>query len=296
MRICTWHITLLLLLSLLANARAEDRAVDLTAVFDDLIAGNKLTGTDYRLWEADFRGSLFKVTSAIETKSDLNGYSKLVKTVKRARAKDDQLGRQYRRSAEQQFGRLDGRLVIADGGVFIRSCENSVVVVRGAAYIVSCANSIVICSHFCTVSHDGHRNEDPARGSILLSGGGVDVSHAYGSLIHTQAPGHISFINNSVVLDSAKLSIGFAKKKRVLNGLIAPAKRQPRIGLPMNYKVLKVQDEGRKLSATLSLDGKREKLDVGQSLRRNEAWRLIFISRRFLLFRENERELIGVWL
>lgn len=210
-----------------------------------------------------------------------------------------------------------GCVLLADGNARVAFAEGCVIVARGAVYIAHGRRNVVVAGQYVHSSFDG----DPGRmagggevaGSLLVSGGVVDVSHAFDSVC--SAPGLVRIGNAYRVafLDSPNVKAGTAGAAAAARrggapagpdmienaklSLAPPAAVNPLDGVVRVTQVI-YRDDPKECSAVVDADGVevvvRPGAEVkdgrGQVVRGAQGWRLSFIGPDFALFSDGRRD------
>jgi hypothetical protein len=206
-------------------------------------------------------------------------------------------------SGNGPIGFVDKSVILVDGNIKIGFAWDCIIVARGAVYIAHGDRNVVMAGHFIHVSHDGNHKEGQMQGSLLMSGGVVNVSHAKGSVCSAPTMVRISHATGVTFADATNVNAGFLHggANRDIAGLKLRAAPQ-RAGNPLQgrlnvVQVAKGNDSGVGAMAVCEDNGVRFEIRPGEQIKDGagkpiaglEAWRLSFVGEEFALF-SSDRE------
>jgi hypothetical protein len=188
-------------------------------------------------------------------------------------------------------------IILADGNANIGFANDCLVIARGAVRIAHGRGNLVAAGHFIHVSHDGdHR--DATKGSLLVSGAVLDVSHASGSVCAAPELIRIGHANNCHSVNSPKREISHQKncKEAKAEGLKLPAAGAAH---PLAGQVrMKWIVQGR--GVVLGFNGRRYVADLGKPIVDEagaavaglEGWTVSFVDEgsHFVLFTDGRTD------
>jgi len=216
-------------------------------------------------------------------------------------------------------------IILADGNVRVSFATECVIIARGAVEVAHGQRNVILAGHYVHVSHDGNHgarprirppqlaperpepeqdaDEEPPPGSIVLSGGSLDISHATDTICSAPQLVEIAHANGVTVVNSPNLRVSHKNDLKEVQAedltLAPPEAANP---LANRLKVTQVvhNDTVARRFAALDLGGAEIVVRPGAEIRDGagkpvpglEGWKLTFVCEQFALF-SNGREDAG---
>jgi hypothetical protein len=194
---------------------------------------------------------------------------------------------------------------LVDGNLRINGANDCVVVARGAVEIAHGRNNIVLAGHYIDVAHDGGAEK---RGSLLVSGSILDVTHSNASVCSAPRLVSIKIGTESTFVNSPNLEISLDKNCSKLSGVVLPLtpveKRDPLQDKLRVTEIVPPDDDDRGAFVRLKVDGKElvvrpgdEKVwdEEGNEIAALTGWKLSYVGESYALF-SNGRKDAGFYL
>ena len=189
-------------------------------------------------------------------------------------------------------------VVLASGNVTIGHANDCLVIAGGAVEIAHGRNNVVFGGHYIHVSHDGRgRPGSSAQGSVLVSSGMIDVSHATMTICSAPKLVQISHATAVEFVDSPNRSISHDAASRVhtLDQPIVAARKDHALKSKLSLSWF-VEDSG----VVFRLSGKRYVAELGATIKDEsgkpvgelKGWKLTYVSDHFALFKKG-RDYMG---
>lgn len=200
----------------------------------------------------------------------------------------------------------DHSIVLAGDHVEISNAKNCIIIASRTANIGHSSGCWIIAGHYIHVSHDGDRpseDSDVSRGSVLISGSVIDVSHARNTVIGAPSAVTVGHANDVTFIDSPNRRLGHESRSTLLaiESAVLPNPRHARASIE-GFGIAKIvppDDAGRGARVVMRKEAAEIELRVGDEIRSDAndrgGWKLHFVGAGFALF-EREGRAVGVRL
>ena len=100
-------------------------------------------------------------------------------------------------------------IILADESIEVSHASNCLIIARGTVDIGHGTGNLIIAGYFAHTSHDrpDTRKPDAPKGSVLIAGAVVDVSHAYDTIVCAPLAATISHSTNVIFINSPNRNI-----------------------------------------------------------------------------------------